>query len=228
MRRLAAVLMAAAALGVGLVALPPAHAADAATARTPVVFVHGYMALGADWPTAKSTFGAGGYTSAELHTFSYDYNQSNEKSAAQLAAFVSQVRSKTGAAKVDLVSHSMGGMVTRWYVKQLGGQAYVSHWASLAGANHGTSSANSCAFYSAACKEMKAGSAFLTKLNSGDETPGAVKYATWYSASDGIISPYTSTPVTGGATNTLVKGVTHLQFLSDTAVLGQVRAFLAA
>ncbi|WP_030275358.1 esterase/lipase family protein [Streptomyces sp. NRRL B-24484] len=203
----------------------PSGAAHAAGHR-PVIFVHGYTGSASNWTTALSVFTAGGYGSSELYTFEYDWNQSNQTSAAQLAAYVDQVRAKTGATQVDLVNHSMGGLVTRWYVKQLGGHTKVAHWASLAGANHGTTYAANCIVYPS-CQEMYPGSSFLATLNSGDETPGSTAYRTWYSPCDGVIIPYTSTAV-GGATNTLVACQTHIGFLTDLTVLAQVRGFVSA
>ncbi|GAA2797177.1 triacylglycerol lipase [Saccharopolyspora taberi] len=196
-----------------------------AEANTPVVFVHGYLGGAWNWITPQTTLRQAGYTDQELFQFNYDFRQSNEKSAAELGAFVEQVRARTGADKVDIVNHSMGGMVSRWYVKELGGQQVVDHWASIAGANHGTTWAFGCLAFES-CREMAPGSAFLQRLNSGDETPGDVKYSTWYSPTDGIVIPHTSTAVEG-ARNTEVQGETHLGILEDEAVLQDVARTLA-
>lgn len=48
-----------------------------------------------------------------------------ENSAAQLSAFVDKVLSATNATKVDLVGHSQGSLMPRYYLKFLGGQAKV-------------------------------------------------------------------------------------------------------
>src|SRR5438132_903822 len=44
----------------------------------------------------------------------------------------------TGAAKADLVGHSQGGMMPRYYLKFLGGAAHVDKLVALAPSNHGT------------------------------------------------------------------------------------------
>ncbi len=55
-----------------------------------------------------------------------------EESAAQLAAFIDQVLAATRAAKVDIVGHSQGGMMPRYYLKFLGGTAKVDRLVALA------------------------------------------------------------------------------------------------
>ena len=221
MRRMFALLTAVVA---ALVAVPATPAA--AAARTPVVFVHGYTGSASNWTTAQSLFRAAGYSSSELYAYEYNSYGDNVTNARGLASFVSQVRSRTGAARVDIVNHSMGGLVSLWYVKQLGGAQYVSHLASLAGANHGTTSAGACLIFTT-CQQMYPGSSFIDTLSAGDETPGSTRYGTWYSPCDGVILPYTST-VLSGAANNYVACETHLGFLSDTSVLTSVRSFLAS
>lgn len=221
MRRIIVFLTACLAVLAAAPALPAA-----AAGHTPVVFVHGYTGSPSNWTTAEATFRAAGYSSNELFAFSYNSYGNNITNAQSLASYVSQVRSQTGAAKVDIVNHSMGGLVSDWYLKQLGGAQYVNHLASLAGANHGTTAAGACLIYTT-CQQMYPGSSFITTLSAGDETPGSTAYATWYSPCDGVINPYTSTALSG-ATNNYVACQTHLGYLTDTVVLNQVRTFLGS
>ncbi|GAA3275627.1 alpha/beta fold hydrolase [Dactylosporangium vinaceum] len=204
----------------------PAPGAHAATARRPVVFVHGYTGSASNWVTAEALFRAAGYSSSELFAYEYNSYGSNVTNAQGLAGFVEQVKSRTGWSKVDIVNHSMGGLVSLWYLKQLGGAASVAHLASLAGANHGTTSAGACLAF-VTCQQMYPGSAFILTLSAGDETPGSTVYRTWYSPCDGVIIPYTSTALSG-ATNTYVPCENHLTYLTDTVVLSQVRAFVSS
>jgi lipase (class 2) len=75
------------------------------------------------------------------------------------------------------------------------------------------------------CQQMYPGSSFIAQISAGDETPGATRYATWYSPCDGVILPYTSTRL-DGATNDLVACQTHLGYLTDTGVLGQIAGYI--
>ncbi|WP_394821615.1 lipase family alpha/beta hydrolase [Pendulispora albinea] len=62
------------------------------------------------------------------------------ESAKELARFVDDVLSKTGAKKVDLVGHSQGGgILPRWYIKYLGGKDKVDKLIGVAPGNHGCS-----------------------------------------------------------------------------------------
>ena len=83
----------------------------------------------------------------------------------------------------------MGSLNTRWYIKFLGGESKVDDWVSLGGPNHGTETAN--VLRPATSPAWRCGSArqFLSELNAGDETPGAVNYGTWWSPCDEIINP---------------------------------------
>lgn len=59
-------------------------------------------------------------------------------SAQQLDAFVKQVLTATGAAKVDIVGHSQGGNVPIYWIKRMGGAAKVAHYVGWAPSSHGT------------------------------------------------------------------------------------------
>jgi triacylglycerol lipase len=197
----------------------PASGASAATAHTPVVFVHGYTGSASNWTTAIAQFESAGYSSNELYAFQYDWSASNKTSAQQLATYVSQVRARTGSDKVDIVNHSMGGLVTRWYVSELGGAAYVKHVASLAGANHGTTGAL------AGLHDLLVvpgdGAGFVVHPAAHRDRRRDARLG------DGVINPYTSTELSG-ATNNLVPCENHITYLTDATVLTAVRTFLAS
>lgn len=213
MRKTLVVLLAATAV------LVPAASAQAAE---PILFVHGWSSSGSVWNTMISRFQADGFSN--LNNWSYNTAQSNRTTASQIATKVGQIRAATGAAKVDIITHSMGGLSSRWYVKFLGGTSSVDEWVSLGGPNHGTNLASLC-FWQTSCIEMRAGSSFLSQLNSGDETPGDVRYGTWWSPCDEVINPDSSI-LLSGATNTRTGCILHSGYLSSSTVYGQVRDFV--
>ncbi|MEU5110896.1 alpha/beta fold hydrolase [Streptomyces longwoodensis] len=200
--------------------------AETLATSTPVVFVHGYTGNASNWVTAMSVFRASGWSSSNLFAYEYNSYGNNVTNAQGLAAFVNNVKARTGASKVAIVNHSMGGLVSQYYLKVLGGNTSVSHLASIAGANHGTTYAGACLIYTT-CQQMYPGSSFIAQITAGDETPGDTRYATWYSACDGIILPYTSTRL-DGAVNNNVPCQTHIGYLTDTVVLGAIARFVAS
>ncbi len=131
-------------------------------------------------------------------------------SAAQLGAFVSQVLAATGASKVDIVGHSQGGMMPRYYLKFLGGASKVNALVALAPSNHGTNldgllgllqafpgGSSFLTSLCAACTEQTTGSAFLTNLNAGGDTVAGVTYTVIETRYDEVVTPYTSAFLTG-------------------------------
>jgi triacylglycerol esterase/lipase EstA (alpha/beta hydrolase family) len=184
----------------------------------PVVLVHGTFADMADsWQALSPLLADSGYC-----VFALNYGPSNGSgavgvdatgpipvSAEELAAFVQKVLSATGAKQVDMVGHSQGGMMPRYYLRFLGGASKVRTLVGLAPSNHGTTAsglftlgkllpgANSFLGLCQACEEQEAGSSLLTKLNAGGETVGKVRYTVIESQNDEVVTPYTSAFMTG-------------------------------
>lgn len=128
-----------------------------------------------------------------------------DKSAAQLATFVDTVLAATGAPKADLVGHSQGGMMPRWYLKFLGGAAKVNALVGIAPDNHGTTldglaqllpyfpgAENLLTLATPGLADQMAGSAFVTKLNQGGDTVAGVHYTVIASKYDEVVTPYRS------------------------------------
>src|SRR5688572_20817266 len=94
--------------------------------------------------------------------------------AAIIGRKVDSIRKATGHPTVQIVTHSMGALSARYYVRNLGGDGKVDAVVSLGGPNHGTNTAVFC--FQTACREMLPGSSFLTALNATDETWGTPRY----------------------------------------------------
>jgi triacylglycerol esterase/lipase EstA (alpha/beta hydrolase family) len=194
----------------------------------PVVLVHGTFGDQSNWAYMAPKLEADGYC-----TFALDYGNRGTgeiaASARQLATFVNKVLAATGAAKVDIVGHSQGGMMPRYFIKILGGATKVQDLVGLAPSNHGTT--NPAAAFGdqlgcPACQEQVAGSPFITALNAGDETPGAVDYTVVETNHDEVVTPYTSAFLSGAnTTNVLLQDdcptdpVEHLSIILDPVAL---------
>lgn len=196
-------------------------------APDPILFVHGWHGTAGAWGAMVPWFEEDGWPWSYLATFTYDTSASNKVTAQQeIAQRVATLRNETGAEKVDLITHSMGALNTRWYIKFLGGDQTVDDWVSLGGPNHGTTQAASplCGG-TTACEEMEPGSGFLSELNAGDETPGTVNYATWWTPCDELVLPPSST-ILAGASNHETACMEHGLLGWDEAIYEQVRDFV--
>lgn len=152
-----------------------------------------------------------------------------ESSAAQLSAYVDSVLAKyPGVSKVDIVGHSQGGMMPRYYIKFLGGQSKVNRLVGIAPSNNGTTLsglANLAKVFGItgaveavgpAFAQQIRGSAFLQNLNAGDPTPGSVKYDVIVTNGDQVVTPYRSAFIDGASAWTaqsgcLLEASEHLQ-----------------
>ena len=69
------------------------------------------------WDGLISTLISGGYTEGtDLFVFPYDWRKSNAESASILQNKIDAVLAETGMNKVDIVAHSMGGLVAQKYI----------------------------------------------------------------------------------------------------------------
>jgi triacylglycerol esterase/lipase EstA (alpha/beta hydrolase family) len=162
--------------------------------------------------------------------------------AQSLNTFADQVRAQTGASRVDLIGHSQGGLVGRYYVKNLGGVGEVDSLISLAAPHYGTTLANLASLLGLgnclgviACQQMAIGSSFLADLNAGDDTIGNVYYTNFSTVFDAIVTPYTSAFLAndGNNRNVLIQSpcfarlVGHVTMATDGTVYSGVQDALA-
>jgi triacylglycerol lipase len=133
------------------------------------------------------------------------------ESTVELAGFVRTVLAFTGARKVDIVGHSQGGMMPRWYLRFLGGRRYVDELVALAPTNEGSTVASAPAvaraLHCAACADQVAGSAVLRRLNRGDPAPGPTDCTVIETQLDTVVVPFRNAflPAAPNVTNVLLQ-----------------------
>ncbi|MEV7342507.1 alpha/beta fold hydrolase [Streptomyces sp. NPDC093544] len=190
----------------------------------PVVLVHGTFGNSVDnWLALAPYLVNRGYC-----VYSLDYGQLPgvpvfnglgpiDKSAEQLQVFVDKVLAATGSAKADLVGHSQGGMMPRYYLKFLGGAAKVNALVGIAPDNHGTTlsgltkllpyfpgAQDLLSTATPGLTDQVAGSAFLAKLNAGGDTVAGVHYTVIATKYDEVVTPYRSQFLTGSDVNNVL------------------------
>ncbi|MBQ1073083.1 lipase [Micromonospora sp. C31] len=197
----------------------------AAAAGNPVIVVGGLSGIASAYGPLATRLRADGYRV-------WVYQLPNlglgdiPTSARALSSFVGQVRAYTGAAKVDLVAHSEGGLVSRYFIKSLGGTSSVGRYVSLGTPQYGTYVANivkflglgSCAGI-VACQQMSIGSSFLAGLNSGDDTPGTVRWTAVRTIQDELVRPVDNAKLADGATNVLIQSACPLRIVGHLGLV---------
>ncbi len=171
-----------------------------------------------------------------------------QNSAKEFGSYIDKVLTATGAAKVDVVGHSEGGIMPRYYLKNLGGAAKVNHFVALAPPNHGTTMSGIAElaklFPGAAqllvgglcksCLQLIRDSDFIRDLNAGGETQPGVRYTVIVSTTDFLVTPTSTSFLTGPDVRNIVIQdehpgvfVGHIQLAYDPISIGYVTAALA-
>jgi pimeloyl-ACP methyl ester carboxylesterase len=168
----------------------------------PVVLVHGtFGGRFESWAYMSPQLKAEGYCVYAIN-YGRRATQEIEDSAEELDEFIDDVLDETGADKVSIVGHSQGGVMSRYYIKELEGEDKVEDLIGLAPSNHGTDQplAPPAArlFNCPACAQQfpyqpePDGDRFISNLNEGDETEGDISYTQVTTRFDEVVIPYYS------------------------------------
>jgi triacylglycerol esterase/lipase EstA (alpha/beta hydrolase family) len=186
--------------------------------------------IGSEWQAASPLLANNGYC-----VFAFDYKDVGHAHlptvAADLAAYVDKVLAATGASRVDIVGHSQGGMLPRYYLKFLGGAAKVRTLVGITPINHGTTlfglgtllasnpaTSSLIASQCPACLDDVAGSPFMQQLNAGGDTVPGVRYTVIGTRYEDVVTPYESVFLKGPrVTNILLQDQCRTDFIDHPA-----------
>ena len=114
---------------------------DVETAGTPILLLHGMIDNRAIFTLLTRRLRAHGFT--RVRTLNYSPTTNDIRAAAEnLAAEVEALVAESGHERIHVVGHSLGGLIARYYVQRLGGDARVRTLVTLGTPHHGTLAAH--------------------------------------------------------------------------------------
>jgi triacylglycerol esterase/lipase EstA (alpha/beta hydrolase family) len=189
----------------------------------PVILCHGYMEnrsslfwLG--WRLRKA-----GWRNVIIPNFRPS-SASIPKFAEALSEVVSLALKRADARKVDLVGHSMGGLVVRYYIECLGGAEFVHSAVTIGTPHRGTKTAVLGLFGTAA--QFRQDSPFVKQLCEAAPACGVNMVSIW-SEFDNIVLPPENALLPEPYKNLMVKNLGHVALLFSGQVLNMVRLALS-
>jgi pimeloyl-ACP methyl ester carboxylesterase len=216
---------------VGLVLLCPSHSGaqthpsdrSGFEQRVPVLLVPGWRDIAAELEPIRKRLLAEGWPSQRVSGVTFeDPTGSNERNALQVADAVDALRMRTGAERIDIVAHSMGGLAVREYMRSEGEQVAVRRVVFLGTPHRGTLTA--ALAWGDGGREMVPGSDFLDRLNAaamGD----SVEVLAVRTPVDLNVIP-SSSAMLPGARNVEICCPSHHGLLTDKQSLDEILAFL--
>ena len=203
----------------------------------PIVFVRGNGVDASCWDPLITQLHASGYDTEDLWPIEFaTATPSHASMAAQLEGFVSTVRDRTGANRIDLVAHSLGVTGARWWLHEFDRTEQVANFVGLAGANHGLTAATWADWFGLSLGPW-APAGFLRadydsfdshplKTLNQDETPGDTSYYTIRGTRDDLFILDPESPRLAGAEQNVVLDEGHGSLLSSKTTADLLESWL--
>lgn len=186
----------------------------------PTLLVHGFGHNRSGWYLLEQRLRRAGFTS--VHAWNYDpWRHGVAELAERLRDRVDMIRGVTGAERVNVVGHSLGGVLLRWYVQELGGDAVVATAITVASPHRGTRLAGRVPGRPGHIATDLAPDSWLVRRLERGARPSPVRWVAFYSNLDFFVQPASSAMITEpalAATNVFIKDVGHLSIMLSSRV----------
>ncbi len=197
-----------------------------AEAKPPVVLLHGFIDNRSVFVLLRRSLSQHGRQ--QIESLNYSPLTCDIRIAAELLGrHIEQVCERTGSRRVDVVGHSLGGLIARYYVQRLGGDTRVRTLVTLGTPHSGTRVAP-LANAHPIVRQMRPGSPVLEEL--GRPAPGCRTYfVAFWSDLDHIMDPLETACIEHPdltAVNIRVSGVGHLALPVHPTVATGIREAL--
>lgn len=201
----------------------------------PVVLIHGTISSKNVWQNLVLRLRADDFV-----VFCPDYGvhgtQDIPTSAADVGAYIEQVLTATGAPQVDIVGHSQGGLLARYWINELEGEEYVHHLVTLGTPHHGTTllgmlgglltrettqrmaAATVRRIFGAAGMQQVMGSPLLETLAASPDTRSEILYTCFATLNDSTVVPHDQAFLDGAGRRTDGTPRVNNQYLQDVGI----------
>lgn len=209
------------------------HPADTATLPTgggpdhpPAVLLHGFVDNRSVFVLLRRSLARHGWR--HLECLNYSPLTCDIRTAAELLGrHIEEICARTGRSEVDIVGHSLGGLIARYYVQRLGGDQRVRTLVTLGTPHSGTAVAPLASAHPIV-RQMRPGSALIAELRR--PAPGCrTHFISFWSDLDQIMVPVETACIDHPdliAQNVRVSGVGHLALPVHPAVAAGIRQAL--
>ncbi|TYR39461.1 lipase family alpha/beta hydrolase, partial [Streptomyces parvus] len=197
------------------------------SAAPPVVLLHGFIDNRSAFVVLRRTLARHGRRPVSLN---YSPLTRDVRTAAGLLGrHVEEICARTGHSRVDIVGHSLGGLIARYYVQRLGGDRRVRTLVTL-GTPHGGTAVAPGAGVHPIVRQMRGGSSVIEELRG--PAPGCrTRFVSFWSELDQVMVPVGTACVDHpdlDAVNVRVTGIGHLALPVHPTVAAAVREALEA
>jgi triacylglycerol lipase len=179
-----------------------------------VVLVHGFLATAGVFRPLRAHLER--EAGARVATFSHAPGLGVRRIARQLANLVERIPHGT---RIHLVGHSLGGIVARWYVQEMGGDQRVAQTISIATPFGGSKLAERLKLFVG--NDLHAASDVLTRLRDGAARTKHVPHTSIAGSEDRMVSPPECARFALGEL-VVLEGRGHNQLLFDREAIGLV------
>jgi pimeloyl-ACP methyl ester carboxylesterase len=181
--------------------------APGAEARPPVLMLPGFLMPASSFALIRQTLVNAGYRDFKVLD-RWPWFTDIDEYAAEGKWLGDRLRRRANVAQINLLGHSMGGLVGRTMIHHLGYEPHVSHYVSFGTPHHGTVLGPLAHWYANTAGQMTPGSKFLRALNLHEGKPSPVRYTSVHAQFDEIVNPHSSVTLAGAA-NPVVPFVFH-------------------
>ena len=196
-------------------------------AGTPILLVHGIIDNHTIFAPLRRALDRRGFS--QISSFDYGLLTSDVAStAARLGRVIEELTDRSGYERLHVIGHSLGGLLARYYVQRMGGDARVHTLVTLGTPHQGTELARIGARFPLV-RQLRPGSALMRTL--AEPAPHCrTRFVCFQSDLDQLVVPSRNARLVHAdldVTNVSVAGVGHLSLTNHRGIAAQIAELLS-